>query len=369
MPPISLLIKPASSNCNLRCKYCFYHSLAENRRVKPYGIMNTDTLEVIVKKALEYADYECTFAFQGGEPTLAGLNFFEKLIELEKKYNCKKAKINNTIQTNGIAIDESFAKFLSDNNFLVGLSLDGPKDIHDANRTDLSQKGSFSRVMNTIALFNKYKVEYNILSVVNAYTVKHAGAVYNFFKKQGFRYLQFIQCLDPLEEMPGRHEYSLEPSGYAHFLKSLFDLWYEDFMRGKGVSIRYFDNLAGILMGYPAEACGMNGRCQCQFVIEADGSVYPCDFYVMDDWLLGNIKESGFDSLQNCDAARKFIEESKYIDSRCGMCKYFNLCRGGCRRLREPFSDGKPALNYYCAAYMEFFDYAVPRLYQMLAAI
>ena len=144
MLPINFLIKPASSNCNYKCKYCFYNSIAEKRDIASYGIMKEDTLEAIVKKGLEYAEVMCGFAFQGGEPTLAGLDFYVKLIELQKKYNIKKLKIYNSLQTNGMLIDEKWARFLHDNDFLVGLSLDGPKDVHDINRVDSKNHGTFN---------------------------------------------------------------------------------------------------------------------------------------------------------------------------------------------------------------------------------
>ncbi|NLZ54654.1 MAG: anaerobic sulfatase maturase, partial [Thermoanaerobacteraceae bacterium] len=346
MPPLSILMKPASGNCNLRCKYCFYHSVTEIREVENYGMMKLGTLETIVQKALQFADGICMFAFQGGEPTLRGLDFYKKFIEFQKKYNTKNVRLNNAIQTNGIVIDDEWAEFLAENNFLVGISLDGPKDIHDSLRVDAKNRGSFNRVMNTISLFNKHRVEFNILCVVNSYVARHINKIYTFFKKNNFRYLQFIPCLDPLNEEPGGYDYSLTPERYAYFLKNLFDMWYDDIMKGNMVSIRYFDNLVGMLMGYPPEVCGMIGQCSCQFVIEADGGVYPCDFYVIDEWYLGNIENMGFVELKNSDAGKKFVEVSKHIDPRCTECKWFTLCRGGCRRAREPFAEGKPVLNY-----------------------
>lgn len=368
MPPVSLLIKPASSNCNLRCKYCFYHSIAENRDVKSYGIMDLDTLETLVKKTLEFADVTCTFAFQGGEPTLAGLEFFEKLIEFQKKYNKKDVQINNAIQTNGMVIDERWAKYLHDNNFLVGLSLDGTKDVHDMGRVDPRNRGTFNNVMKTAGLFNKYNVEYNMLFVVSSGVARHITKIYNFFKRNDFRYIQFIPCLDPLDEEPGGYPYSLTPERFTTFLKTLFDAWYDDIKKGNMISIRYFDNLVGMIMGYPPENCGMSGVCQVQFVVEADGGVYPCDFYVIDGWYMGNLKTQGFDELHKSQAAREFVEVSKYIDPKCRECRWVNLCRGGCRRNREPFIDEKPALNYFCSSYMDFFEYATPRLYELARA-
>lgn len=363
MPPLSILIKPSSSNCNLRCKYCFYHSISENRSIESYGYMNMDTLEQIVKKSLQYADEFCTFAFQGGEPTLVGLDFYKQLIKFQQKYNTKNLKINNTLQTNGITIDYNWAQFLAKNKFLVGISLDGNKDIHDLSRVDIRNNGSFYSVMKTIKLFNKYKVEYNILCVVTSYVARHVNKIYNFFKKNNFRYLQFIPCLDPLNEEPGRYDYSLKPNRYAYFLKNLFDLWYKDFIDDDILDIRYFGNLIQMAMGYPAESCGMMGQCVCYYVFEADGGVYPCDFYVTDEWFLGNIKSHGFEELRNSTVAKKFVEVSTHVNKECVDCQYFALCRGGCRRNRESLEGKELQLNYYCSAFKEFFAYTEERIY------
>lgn len=362
MPPLNLLIKPASGNCNLRCKYCFYHSITEKREVKSYGMMNEETLEVIVKKALNVAEGSCTFAFQGGEPTLIGIQFYRKLIDLQKKYNHKKINIFNALQTNGINIDDEWAQFLSENNFLVGISLDGPKELHDLNRIDIYGSGTYNKVMKAICLFNKYKVEYNVLFVVTGASAKHANKIYKFFKKNDFRYIQFIPCLDPLNEERGKYNFSLKPEIYEVFLKNMFDLWYDDLMKNDYVSIRYFDNLIKIIMGQKPEACGMNGCCSCQFVVEADGGVYPCDFYVIDKWFMGNLKNEDFTDLINSEAASKFIKVSQHIDNKCLNCEWLKICRGGCRRDREPFVNDNPSLNYFCSSYEGFFKYSLGRL-------
>jgi uncharacterized protein len=362
MPPINYLIKPASSNCNLKCKYCFYHSIAENREIASYGIMDNDTLETIVKKGLEYAHGICSFAFQGGEPTIAGLAFFERLIELEQKYNTKKLKVINSIQTNGMFIDEKWAKFLHDNNFLVGLSLDGPKEVHNLNRVDSKATGTFNQVMKTVELFNKYEVEYNILYVVTANSARFAGKIYNFFKDNGFKYLQFISCLDPLNEVPGKNKYSLKPKDLEKFLKVTFDNWYEDCIKGNYISIRYFDNLLAILLGQKPEACNMTGKCTCNCIIESDGGIYPCDFYVIDKWYLGNIKEKEIEDMVNSEVAKEFVEESLKLTLECTTCKWHGLCRGGCRRERNSFGNDSGGENYYCSAYKSFFEYSYDRL-------
>lgn len=365
MPPLNMLIKPASSNCNLRCSYCFYYSLTENRSIECYGMMTVEALEQLVKKALEFADYSCSFFFQGGEPTLAGLDFYKKLIEFQNKYNFKEVRIQNSIQTNGIVINEDWAEFLAYNNFLVGISLDGPKEVNDIYRVTPNGKGSYQRVLKTIQLFNTYKVEYNVLSVVTSFSADYANRIYSFFKKNNFRYLQFIPCIDPFDKAPGSSEYSLTPTKYAKFLNDLFDRWHADIQKGDITSIRYYDNIVTLAMGYPPEACGMLGGCSCQNVIEADGSVYPCDFYATDEWCLGNINCLSFEEIMKSQTAKKFIEVSEYLDDECKECKWFKLCNGGCRRYREPFSDGKPVLNYFCPAYKKFFDYCGDRIFSL----
>ncbi len=362
MPPLSMLIKPASSLCNINCRYCFYHDLAENRLVSSHGIMSDEVLEALITKALQFADKQCTFAFQGGEPTVAGLSFYKRVIVLQQKHNLKKVQINNAIQTNGMVIDVEWAKFLSENHFLVGVSLDGPRDIHNANRIDAKGKGTFDRVMTAIRIMKKEKVEFNILAVTTGWSARHAEKMYRFFKKEGFQYLQFIPCLDPLQEEPFQHAHSLTPERYSQFLITIFDLWYDDMMNGSPISIRWFDNLAGMMIGMPPEACGMFGECTCQFVVESDGSVYPCDFYVLDEWKIGNIVHDGFVEMRESDNAQKFIQSSRHVDNECIQCEWKNLCRGGCRRSREPYQNELPTLNLYCESYKTFFTHAVPGL-------
>jgi uncharacterized protein len=358
MPPISMLIKPASSTCNMKCQYCFYHDVTNSREIANYGMMSDETIEVIIKKAFAYADHFASFGFQGGEPTLAGLDFFQKVVALQKKYNVKKIPVTNAIQTNGLTMNEEWAKFLHDNNFLVGLSLDGSKLIHDKYRFDHQGNGTFDRVLNAAKIMDQYQVEYNILSTVNIDVAKNIEKIYYFFKKQGFRYLQFIPCLDELKKEHGQNDYSLTPEAYGEFLKKLFDLWYVDLNTNQPMSIRYFDNLVMMLFGYPPESCGMSGVCSCYYMIEADGSVYPCDFYVTDEWRIGNIVTDELEQMTKTENAKRFVEISKQVAPRCKECEHYHICRGGCRRNREPIGIRQNNENYLCPAFKTFFDYA-----------
>lgn len=372
MPALSLLIKPASGNCNMRCRYCFYADELDNREIRSYGKMSVDTMHTIVDKAMEYGDYECTIAFQGGEPTLAGLDFYRDLVAYVTAHeNPKKLKIHYALQTNGYLINEEWAAFLGENHFLVGVSLDGLKEIHDRYRLDAAGKGTYQRVISAIRLLEKHQVEYNILTVVTAATARNGQKIYNYFKKNHFGYQQYIECLDPIGEEPGQHEYSLTPEKYGEFLKSMFDAWYLDMRSGIYVYNRYFENLMMIMAGQQPESCNMRGVCGKQWVFEADGSVYPCDFYALDQWRLGNIQENSFEEMDEKRDGLGFIQWSMRQQEDCQKCRWFGLCRNGCRRNREPVTAENTNRNYFCKSYQMFFEYAYPRLeeiYQLYMA-
>lgn len=372
MKSLSLLIKPASGNCQLRCRYCFYENVTESRQTANYGVMKDEMLETLVKNAIAETTDQCSFAFQGGEPTLVGLDFYRDLIRLQEKYRAEHQKkslvIHNAIQTNGMLLDDDWCDFFARNKFLVGLSLDGDKDIHDLNRFDAAGKGTYNRVIKAARLLEKHKVEFNILVVVTRELARRAKHVYHALVNNGFRYLQFIPCIDDFGQEPGSSPYSLTAERYGEFLKNLFDEWYKDFMAGRYISIRHFDNWIHMLQGQPPETCSMSGRCTCYGVIEADGSVYPCDFYVLDEWRLGSIQDSSFADLLTGQLAQKFVQASWPIAPKCQTCQYYPICRGGCRRDREPLQMGEEqdsSLNVYCDGYLAFFGHALGRMQQI----
>lgn len=356
----ALLLKPVSGACNLQCRYCFYRDEMANRQTASYGLMDRETMEAVVRKTMEQARGRVSFGFQGGEPALAGLDFFKTFLALERRYNRRGIPVSHMLQTNGLLLDEDWAEFLAENHFLVGLSLDGPREIHDGARRDAAGQGSFSRVMAAAATLRRHRVEFNVLTVVTRKSAAHAQKIYRFFMKQGFFYQQYIPCLGPLGAEAG--EYALTPEGYAKFFKALFDVWYEDRRRGKFVYIRDFENLAGMLLGRPPERCGMAGGCRIQWVVEADGSVYPCDFYVLDDYRLGNLREHNFEEIEAAYEASPFPREGEEGREACRSCRWERLCHGGCRRDRQLPRLHDVGKNRYCGAMQEFFEYAVPRL-------
>jgi len=362
MQDIFLLIKPASGRCNMRCKYCFYADITDIRTIKDHGIMSESVLETTIQKALSEARSHCTFSFQGGEPLLAGIDFFNKLIGFEKKYNDFGVKISYTLQTNGLLLDNAWAEFFHENDFLIGLSIDAGKQVHDSFRTDPSGKGTFTRCMASTRLLTKNNVNYNILSVLTRQLARHPDKTYRYYRDNNFRYIQFIPCLDDLSGSNSSAFYSLDAKTYGNFLCRVFDLWYADFSNNDYFSIRLFDNYIQILAGRPAENCAMNGTCTAYALIEADGSVYPCDFYAMDEFLLGNVTTHDFREMLSGEKANAFIAPSQHRDPDCLSCEYYSICRGGCRRDREPVTDGIPSINRYCEAYKKFFAHALPRM-------
>ncbi|MFI3238294.1 MAG: anaerobic sulfatase maturase [Lachnospiraceae bacterium] len=356
MQGLNLLIKPASGNCNMRCKYCFYADEMINREVSTYGIMSIETLEVVLDKALKEATGQLTIAFQGGEPTLAGFPFFEHVVEYVSTHNYNKCQINYGLQTNGYMLDERWAKLFHDNNFLIGVSLDGTKEIHDKYRVDAKGEGTFDRIMKNLKMFEEYQVEFNILTVVHADVAENIGKIYNFYKREGFMYQQYIECLEPFKEMVGTQEYSLTPEKYSKFLVTLFRKWYKDLEAGNYVYNRFFENVLMIIAGQRPESCNMQGVCGKQWVVEADGSVYPCDFYALDEWKIGNLLTDSFDQIEANRADIGFIECSKNQPDECKACKWFPICRNGCRRHCEPVTMDERSRNYFCKAFKDFYE-------------
>lgn len=352
MPPLSIMIKPASSLCNLRCKYCFYCDVAAHRDVFSLGKMEEATAENLIKSALEFADgCSVAFAFQGGEPLIAGMDYFRFFTEKVKQYNQKNSEIFYSIQTNGTFVDDDWARFFFENKFLVGLSLDGDYEGNKF-RVDANGQNAYYKITKAAKKFDKHKVEYNILTVLTGYCAENAERIYKHFRSQGFRYLQFIPCLRPMGDNT-QSELYMTTEQYTDFLIRIFNLYVKDFVRGNYMSIRQFDNWVRMYLGDKAEQCGLMGHCTHQFVCEGNGNIYPCDFYCTDEWLLGNINESSLRDLAQSKTAYEFIKESIPVPQKCKVCKFYPLCRaGGCKRNRES--------GDYCESYKKFFSSCLP---------
>lgn len=368
MPPIHILMKPASGLCNMRCRYCFYADEMEKRNQASYGVMSLETLENVLRRVLDFAEGECTIAFQGGEPTLAGLDFYRSCIRMEKKYNLKNVGITHAIQTNGYLLDGEWCSFLAENGFLVGLSLDGVKATHDAYRRDAEGGDTYFHTLDAARMLKEAGAQFNILTVVNGKTAPRIRRIYENYRKLGFAWQQYIACLEPAGETRGVLDYALTPMVYGRFLIDLFELWYLDWQQGKQPYIRQFENYIGILAGYEPESCEQRGICSFQNIVEADGGVYPCDFYCTDAYRLGNLNEDGFDSIISRLKETGFLEASADCPKRCKECPYLRVCRGGCRRHRE-MPDGALGGNYFCESYRMFFEACLPRMKEIARRI
>ena len=344
--PVSVMLKPSSSACNLKCEYCFYTSLADKRDTAFKGYMTEETAGNVIKSALEYANgTEAFFTFQGGEPLLSGIDFFRMFVEKEKALNTGHSKITNCIQTNATLINDEWCSFFKQNHILVGVSLDGDKETNSY-RIYKDGKESFDDVMSSIELLKKHGVEFNVLSVLTTRLAQNFRKSYRFFKSNGLTYLQYIPCLKAFDE--DESKFAMSADDYAGYLNSAYKLYCNDNLRGVNISIRQFDNYRLLMRGRPAEQCGMNGFCSEQFVVEGDGSVYPCDFYCVDEYYLGNINSTSFAEMHNSSLYKEFIKFSYSIDERCKQCQYLSLCRGGGCKRTAVSSD-------YCEAYKQFF--------------
>lgn len=359
MKQISVMIKPASSLCNMRCRYCFYADVSSLREEPSFGIMDSCALTRIIDNIFVDLDAgdTLTLAFQGGEPTLAGLDYFRLAVDAVAHQNRPEVQVEYALQTNGLLLDETWCSFLRRNHFLVGLSIDGPQALHDENRVDVAGKGTFRRVLQSKRRLEWAGVDYNVLMVLTRRLARHPQQIWHLIQQENLRYVQFIPCLAPLDGT--EQSYALTPRRYAEFYCSLFDLWFDAFCQGDYFSVKLFDDLVHLLAFGQCNACGLLGRCQPQIVVEADGSAYPCDFFVLDQHRLGNLAETPLRALYESEAMVRFLNRPVGRNPLCSDCPYWNICGGGCPRMRrEAFC--APDADY--CGHKTFLDYSAERL-------
>ena len=331
MKALNVMIKPASSLCNLRCRYCFYADEAKRRSVPSHGVMKAETVEKTLASIRSelYAGDAVHFIFQGGEPTLAGLSFFEDFSARVGAW--EGIAVSYALQTNGILLDRAWCDFLRAHRFLVGLSLDLYPEAHDATRVDTQGKGTYRRVADAMRLLGSHGVDFNVLSTLTDEVARHPDAVWRTLCKLGIDYVQFTPCLSDLD---GDATYALTPARFASFYTRLFHLWYADFCAGKRRSVKLFDDIVNLLVLGTPTACGMDGRCRGQLVIEANGDAYPCDFYCLDEYRLGNVTVTPPSRLLESEAMQRFLSRERDVAS-CHGCRYARFCGGGCPRMER----------------------------------
>jgi len=362
----SLLIKPASALCNLNCEYCFYL----DRELDPYKEitqkrMSHDTLRRMVESYLFYSYPQSAFAFQGGEPTLAGLEFFEKLVAYQKKFGRNGQAVSNALQTNAILLDDAWCRFLRHYNWLVGVSIDGDEEMHDRYRLNRGGEGTWRRVMQSIERMKKHGVEFNVLCVLSQANVDRPKEIYKFFRSLGIDYLQFI----PLVEFTPQgdlHPFAITAEQYGNFLLESFALWWPD---RKQVRIRFFDNLAEALAGYVPGNCTMHETCDSYVVVEYNGDIYPCDFFVEPKWKLGNLHSSSWNQLASNATRARFAFAKTIPHENCARCPYHGICQKGCPSFRTKRRGNPADLDYFCEAYKMVFAETLEPLRKEVAAI
>ena len=352
MPPLSVMVKPASSSCNMRCEYCFYKDVSDEREITNFGIMKKETAERLIKTTLDFAGgYPVAFAFQGGEPLIAGLDFFKFFLNTVNKNNNKNSDIFYSVQTNGTLINDVFAKFFSENGFLVGLSLDGDEKLNKFRKLE-DGSNSFDEITKAAAILKRNRTDFNILATLTGYLAENGETAYKFFRSCGFKFLQFTPCVRPFGSAERSDKY-MTAEQFGDFLIKVFNLYVKDYVRGNYISVRQFDNWVRLYLKQQPEQCGMNGHCSHQFVAEANGNIYPCDFYCTDKYQLGDVMSSSLETMANSEKAVNFLKESLVIPDKCRKCEYYYICRaGGCKRTK--------ASEDYCGAYKLFFSSCLP---------
>lgn len=382
--PFHIMTKPIGPICNLDCKYCFY---LEKENFYPAGEkwrMPEPVLESYVRQYIESQDQpEVAFAWQGGEPTLLGIDFFRRVVDLQRKHAGGKT-ISNAFQTNGILLDDHWCRFLRDERFLVGISIDGPRELHDRWRLDKQQRPTFDAVMRGIDLLKMHRVDFNTLTVVSSTNAEHPTQVYRFLKQAGSGFMQFIPLVErqPSVELRirGRHHseppepgqaqpptttaavmpWSVRPWQYGNFLVEIFDEWVQ---RDVGRAfVQIFDVALGIWAGVGSSLCLFTETCGNALALEHDGQLYSCDHFVYPQYHLGSILDRPLAETARSEAQRKFGQDKRdTLPAYCRRCDVRFACNGECPKNRfERTPDGEDGLNYLCPGYKRFFHHIDP---------
>jgi uncharacterized protein len=322
----TVLVKPVSADCNLACAYCFYlpkSSLYPESNPR----MSEETLRKLTEEALMAGAPLVNFIWQGGEPTLAGLEFFKKAVEYQKLFKYPNQVIENSIQTNGLLVDKEWAEFFKREDWLVGVSLDGSRVEHDSYRVHENGSGSYQNVRKALNTLRKSGVQYNILALLNDVNVKTPKKLYRELVDGGHKHLQFIPCME-MAPTGGVTEFSITPKEYGQFLIEVFEEWVKDIPE---VYVRDFEDLLIKTVTGTAPNCVYNGRCGEYLVVVHNGDVYPCDFFVEPVWLLGNIMETGIEELSRSERFAQFKVNRK-LQKPCKECDWVGYCHGGCQK-------------------------------------
>ncbi len=374
--PLYVMLKPIGSRCNLDCDYCYYLEKANLYTNEDKGhVMSEKLLERFVKQYIEAQTMpQVMFTWHGGETLMRPLSFYKKAIELQKKYGNGR-QIENTLQTNGTLLNDEWCKFFKENNFLIGISIDGPQEFHDEYRRDKMGRPSFHKVMKGIRLLQKHEVEYNVMAVVNDYNSDYPVEFYNFFKEIGAQFIQFTPIVERLRKTKSplklatanetEHEaeladYSISPAKWGSFLCGVFDEWIKDDV-GK-IYVQIFDSTLANWVGEQPGLCTMAKTCGHAGVMEFNGDVYACDHFVFPEYYLGNVNVKSLTSMMYSDKQLRFGNDKfDKLPKQCRECDFLFACYGECpknRFVKDKY--GNPGLNYLCQGYYQFFSHVAP---------
>ncbi len=364
--PFSLLIKPASADCNLQCAYCFYYDKCYLYPETTCHRMTDDVLERMIASYMGTSQPVYSFGWQGGEPTLMGIDFFNRVVQLQQHYGKKGARVANGLQTNATLINDELAALLAKYNFLVGVSLDGPEDIHNHYRVTKDGRGTHSSVLKGIECLKRNDVEFNILTLVNSANVERGKEVYHYLKDMGFMYHQYIPCVE-FDREGHLLPFSITGLQWGQFLCDIFDEWISGDTRR--VSVRLFDSILNLMVDGVYTTCHLAGNCCQYFVVEYNGDLYPCDFFVEPDKRLGNIMGDTWDNLQESTLYHLFGQQKTQWNPICAKCDYLEFCSGDCLKHRIYAGNPPEKLSWLCEGWMKFYAYALPEFKKLAISI
>lgn len=371
--PLYVMLKPAGSLCNLRCKYCYYLEKNALYTEQKNHVISDEMLDKFIREYIEaQTSPDVLFCWHGGETLMRPISFYRRAIELQRKY-ARGRRIDNTIQTNATMLTDEWCEFFRENNFLVGVSIDGPQEFHDEYRRTATGKPTFHKVMQGIRLLNKHNVEWNALAVVNDFNADYPLEFYNFFKEIGCHYIQFtpiverrIERNDGLSLAPGMEEggelvdFSVTPEQWGKFLCTIFDEWVRHDVGTYFIQI--FDATLANWAGVQPGLCSLAKECGHAGVMEFNGDVYSCDHFVYPEHLLGNINEKTITEMMYSEKQREFAKlKHELLPQQCRECPVEFACHGECpknRFTRDKY--GNPGLNYLCKGYRQFFEHVKP---------
>ncbi len=357
MKPFALLIKPAGPDCNFACPHCFYLPKMATCAPGPHR-MSDRILEHLIKSYMALKLPVSSFIWQGGEPTLRGLDFYTSVVELQKKYGTGRQIVSNSLQTNGLLLDDKWCGFLRQYKWLVGISIDGPRELHDRYRKDAAGAGSFERAMAGVEACRRNQVQFNILTLITDNNCGLADELFDFYISQKFRFVQLIPCAGK--------GYAPGPEEFGELLCRIFDRWLAN--GPAKLSIRLFDSLMMHALSGRQSDCTFGSCCDDYVVIEHDGGVYPCDFFVEEAWRLGNMMDTPIERLAACQKRQEFAAKKRQKSNKCLVCRWNELCSGGCMKDRLAAGGwGQPSC--FCPAYRQLFDHAMPRLTEIAAGL